>query len=66
MRSCREEEARKRDRFQDRTVDYEEWHRDSELPLASGLGSSAAYCVSLAGAFLPSSDSVNLDFSSED
>ncbi|CAH1436810.1 unnamed protein product [Lactuca virosa] len=38
----------------------------SELPLASGLGSSAAYCVSLSGALLASSDSVNLDFSSED
>ncbi|KAI3710459.1 hypothetical protein L2E82_40242 [Cichorium intybus] len=38
----------------------------SELPLASGLGSSVAYCVSLAGALIASSDSVNLDFSNED
>ncbi|KAL4578068.1 hypothetical protein LXL04_014183 [Taraxacum kok-saghyz] len=38
----------------------------SELPLASGLGSSAAYCVSLSGALLASSNAVNLDFSSED
>nr|AMB19699.1 mevalonate kinase 1 [Taraxacum kok-saghyz] len=34
----------------------------SELPLGSGLGSSAAFCVSLCGAFLASSDSVKVDF----
>ncbi|KAI3679488.1 hypothetical protein L2E82_51400 [Cichorium intybus] len=38
----------------------------SELPLASILGSSTAYCVSLAGALLASSDYVNLDFNNED
>lgn len=38
----------------------------SELPIGSGLGSSAAFCVSLSGALLASSGSVNLDFSSED
>ncbi|KAI3710301.1 hypothetical protein L2E82_40079 [Cichorium intybus] len=38
----------------------------SELPLASGLGSSTAYYVSLAGALLASSASVNIDFSNED
>nr|UES73134.1 mevalonate kinase [Gymnema sylvestre] len=35
----------------------------SELPLGSGLGSSAAFCVSLSAALLALSDSVNLDFS---
>ncbi|XP_059652487.1 mevalonate kinase-like [Cornus florida] len=35
----------------------------SELPLGSGLGSSAALCVSLSAALLALSDSVNLDFS---
>lgn len=34
----------------------------SELPLGSGLGSSAAFCVSLSAAFIALSDSVNLDF----
>lgn len=34
----------------------------SELPLGSGLGSSAAFCVSLCGAFLGLSDSVKVDF----
>ncbi|KAA8536881.1 hypothetical protein F0562_029359 [Nyssa sinensis] len=35
----------------------------SELPLGSGLGSSAAFCVSLSAALLALSDSVNLDYS---
>nr|QBM10919.1 mevalonate kinase protein [Swertia mussotii] len=35
----------------------------SELPLGSGLGSSAALCVALSAALLALSDSVNLDFS---
>ncbi|KAI5658909.1 hypothetical protein M9H77_27702 [Catharanthus roseus] len=35
----------------------------SELPLGSGLGSSAAFCVALSAALLALSDSVNLDFS---
>lgn len=34
----------------------------SELPLGSGLGSSAAFCVSLSGALLAVSDSVKVDF----
>lgn len=33
----------------------------SELPLGSGLGSSAAFCVALAAALLGVSDSVSLD-----
>lgn len=33
----------------------------SELPLGSGLGSSAAFCVALSAALLAFSDSVNLD-----
>lgn len=33
----------------------------SELPMGSGLGSSAAFCVSLTAALLAFSDSVNLD-----
>lgn len=33
----------------------------SELPLGAGLGSSAAFSVSLAAALLALSDSVNLD-----
>ncbi|KAI8547917.1 hypothetical protein RHMOL_Rhmol07G0232400 [Rhododendron molle] len=33
----------------------------SELPLGSGLGSSASFCVSFSAAFLALSDSVNLD-----
>lgn len=33
----------------------------SELPLGSGLGSSAAICVSLSAAFVALSDSVNLE-----
>ncbi|PWA42448.1 mevalonate kinase [Artemisia annua] len=36
------------------------------LPLGSGLGSSAAYCVSMSGALLASSGSLYLDFNSED
>lgn len=35
----------------------------SELPLGSGLGSSAAFCVALSAALLSFSDSVNLDLS---
>ena len=35
----------------------------SELPLGSGLGSSAAFCVALSGALLSFSDSVSLDLS---
>ncbi|XP_057970270.1 mevalonate kinase-like isoform X2 [Malania oleifera] len=35
----------------------------SELPLGSGLGSSAAFCVSLSAALLALSDSVELDHS---
>nr|APU50938.1 mevalonate kinase [Phlomoides umbrosa] len=35
----------------------------SELPLGSGLGSSAALCVALSAALLALSDSVKLDFS---
>ncbi|KAL8170886.1 hypothetical protein V2J09_022690 [Rumex salicifolius] len=38
----------------------------SELPLGSGLGSSAAYCVSLSGALLALSSSVDLDSSKKD
>lgn len=38
----------------------------SELPLGSGLGSSAAFCVSLAGALLASSGCVSLDCSHQD
>lgn len=37
----------------------------SELPLGSGLGSSAAFCVSLSGALLALSDSSKVDFSRE-
>nr|AFJ93086.1 mevalonate kinase [Bacopa monnieri] len=37
----------------------------SELPLGSGLGSSAAFCVSLSAALLALSDSVKLDFSNQ-
>ena len=33
----------------------------SELPLGSGLGSSAALCVALSAALLAFSDSVNID-----
>ncbi|XP_037491623.1 mevalonate kinase-like [Jatropha curcas] len=33
----------------------------SDLPLGSGLGSSAAFCVALSAAFLALSDSVNVD-----
>lgn len=33
----------------------------SELPLGSGLGSSAAFCVALSAALLALSDSVNVD-----
>lgn len=35
----------------------------SELPLGSGLGSSAALCVALSAALLALSDSTKLDFS---
>ncbi|CDP20121.1 unnamed protein product [Coffea canephora] len=35
---------------------------NSELPLGSGLGSSAAFCVALSAALLALSDSVKLDF----
>ncbi|RVW53286.1 Mevalonate kinase [Vitis vinifera] len=35
----------------------------SELPLGSGLGSSASFCVSLSAALLALSDSASLDFS---
>ena len=38
----------------------------SELPLGSGLGSSAAFCVSLSGALLALSDSSKVDFSQQD
>eukprot|EP00262_Sarcandra_glabra_P004420 TRINITY_DN1543_c0_g1_i1.p1 TRINITY_DN1543_c0_g1~~TRINITY_DN1543_c0_g1_i1.p1 ORF type:complete len:387 (+),score=61.49 TRINITY_DN1543_c0_g1_i1:203-1363(+) len=34
----------------------------SDLPLGSGLGSSAAFCVSLSAAFLALSSAANLDF----
>lgn len=37
----------------------------SELPLGSGLGSSAAFCVSLSGALLALSDSTKVDSSQE-
>ncbi|PWA79708.1 GHMP kinase, ATP-binding, conserved site-containing protein [Artemisia annua] len=37
----------------------------SELPLGSGLGSSAAFCVSISGALLALSDSSKVDFSRE-
>lgn len=37
----------------------------SELPLGSGLGSSAAFCVSLSGAFLALSDSAKVDYSQQ-
>ncbi|KAJ0803402.1 putative mevalonate kinase [Helianthus annuus] len=37
----------------------------SELPLGAGLGSSAAFCVSLSGALLALSDSVQVDFDQE-
>lgn len=37
----------------------------SELPLGSGLGSSAAFCVSLSGALLALSDSAKVDSSQE-
>ncbi|PIN21044.1 Mevalonate kinase MVK/ERG12 [Handroanthus impetiginosus] len=37
----------------------------SELPLGSGLGSSAALCVALSAALLALSDSVKLDFSDQ-
>lgn len=37
----------------------------SELPLGSGLGSSAAFCVSLSAAFIALSGSVNLDFNQQ-
>lgn len=33
----------------------------SDLPLGSGLGSSASFCVSLAGALLSLSDDVSID-----
>ena len=33
----------------------------SDLPLGSGLGSSAAFCVALSAALLALSDSVNVD-----
>lgn len=33
----------------------------SELPLGSGLGSSAAFCVSLSGALLALSDAFSID-----
>ena len=36
---------------------------NSELPLGSGLGSSAALCVALSAALLSLSDSLKLDFS---
>ncbi|KAL3349558.1 hypothetical protein AABB24_022593 [Solanum stoloniferum] len=36
---------------------------NSELPLGSGLGSSAAFCVALSAAILALSDSVTMDFS---
>lgn len=35
----------------------------SELPLGSGLGSSAAFCVALSAAILALSDSVTMEFS---
>ena len=34
---------------------------NSELPLGSGLGSSAAFCVALSAALLAFTDSVNFD-----
>lgn len=37
----------------------------SELPLGSGLGSSAALCVALSAALLSFSDSVSLDMSQQ-
>ncbi|XP_059437618.1 mevalonate kinase [Corylus avellana] len=38
---------------------------NSELPLGSGLGSSAAFCVALSAALLAFSDSVSLDMSQQ-
>lgn len=38
----------------------------SELPLGSGLGSSAAFSVALSGALLAFSDSVSLDMSRQE
>ena len=37
----------------------------SELPLGAGLGSSAAFCVSVSAALLALSDSVTPDFSKQ-
>jgi len=37
----------------------------SELPLGSGLGSSAAFCVSLSGALLALTASAGLDYSNQ-
>lgn len=38
---------------------------NSELPLGSGLGSSAAFCVALSAALLAFSDSVSLEMSQQ-